>query len=90
MLAAWDRTLLPAVEKFRPDFVIISAGFDSRKEDLLGSFEVTDDAFARMTRTLMDVADHYCGGRLVSLLEGGYNVDGQARAAATHVATLTD
>ena len=90
MLSAWDRTLLPAVEEFKPDFVIISAGFDSRKEDLLGSFECTDDVFSRMTRTLMDVADHYCGGRLVSLLEGGYNVDGQARAATAHVSTLTD
>ena len=90
MLSAWDRTLLPAVERFRPDFVIVSAGFDSRREDLLGSFEVTDDAFTRMTRTLMEVADHYCGGRLVSLLEGGYNLDGQARAAAAHVAALTD
>ncbi len=90
MLAAWDRTLLPAVERFRPDFVIVSAGFDSRKDDLLGSFEVTDDAFRRMTRTLMDVADHYCGGRLVSLLEGGYNVDGSARAAAAHLAALAD
>ena len=90
MLTAWDRVLLPAVEQFRPDFVVISAGFDSRRDDLLGSFEVSDDAFSRMTRTLMDVAAHYCGGRLVSLLEGGYNVDGQARAAAAHVATLTD
>ena len=78
------------MERFRPDFVIVSAGFDSRREDLLGSFEVTDDAFTRMTRTLMEVADHYCGGRLVSLLEGGYNLDGQARAAAAHVAALTD
>ena len=90
MLRSWDRVLLPAVERFRPDFVVISAGFDSRRDDLLGSFEVTDDAFTRMTRTLMDIADHYCGGRLVSLLEGGYNVDGQARAAAAHVAALTD
>ncbi len=90
MLAAWDRTLLPAVERFRPDFVLISAGFDSRKDDLLGSFAVTDDGFRKMTRTLMDVADHYCEGRLVSLLEGGYNVDGSARAATTHLATLTD
>lgn len=90
MLTAWDRILLPAVERFRPDFVIVSAGFDSRKDDLLGSFECSDDAFRRMTRTLMDVADDYCGGRLVSLLEGGYNVDGQARAATAHVSTLTD
>ena len=90
LLGSWDRVLLPAVERFRPDFVLVSAGFDSRRDDLLGTFEVTDDAFTRMTRTLMDVADHYCGGRLVSLLEGGYNIDGQARAAAAHVAALTD
>lgn len=90
LLSSWDRVLLPAVERFRPDFVLVSAGFDSRRDDLLGTFKVTDDAFTRMTRTLREVADHYCGGRLVSLLEGGYNIDGQARAAAAHVAALTD
>lgn len=88
MLTAWDRKLLPAVNEFEPDFVLISAGFDSRKDDLLGCFEVTDDAFRRMTRTAMDVADTYCDGRLVSLLEGGYNVDGQAKAVVAHVSTL--
>jgi acetoin utilization deacetylase AcuC-like enzyme len=88
MLDAWDRKLLPAAEKFEPDFVIISAGFDSRKDDLLGCFEVTDDAFARMTRTVMDVARRHCDGRIVSLLEGGYNVDGTARAASAHVGAL--
>ncbi|MFQ5792124.1 MAG: histone deacetylase [Acidobacteriota bacterium] len=88
MLGAWDRKLLSAVEKFKPDFVLVSAGFDSRKEDLLGCFAVTDDGFRRMTRTAMDIADHYCGGRLVSLLEGGYNLDGLAKAVAAHVATL--
>lgn len=90
LLSSWDRVLLPAVERFRPDFVLVSAGFDSRRDDLLGSFEVTDDAFTRMTRTLREVADHHCEGRLVSLLEGGYNLDGQARAAAAHVAALLD
>ena len=54
MLAAWDKKLLPAVASFEPDFVLISAGFDSRKDDLLGCFDVTDDAFARMTRTVLD------------------------------------
>jgi acetoin utilization deacetylase AcuC-like enzyme len=88
MLRSWDQKLLPAVARFRPEFVIISAGFDSRKDDLLGCFEVTDDAFRRMTRTAMDVAGDYCQGRVVSMLEGGYNVDGLARAAAAHVETL--
>ena len=90
MLRAWDRLLLPAVETFRPDFVIVSAGFDSRRDDLLGCFDVTDDAFRRMTRTTMEIADRYCEGRLVSILEGGYNVDGTALAATAHVETLLD
>ncbi len=88
MLTAWDRKLLPAAAKFEPDFIIVSAGFDSRKDDLLGCFDVTDDAFARMTRTTMDVANTYCAGRVVSLLEGGYNVDGLAKATAAHVEAL--
>jgi acetoin utilization deacetylase AcuC-like enzyme len=88
MLDAWDRKLLPAAARFGPDFIIISAGFDSRRDDLLGCFDVTDDAFSRMTRTAMAVAKDYCGGRLVSLLEGGYNADGLARAAAAHVSVL--
>ncbi len=90
MLRAWDKKLLPAAAKFEPDFVIVSAGFDSRKEDTLGCFDVTDDAFRRMTRTAMDVADQYCDGRLVSLLEGGYNIDGLAKATAAHVGTLVE
>ena len=90
MLRAWEKKLLPAAAKFEPDFVIVSAGFDSRKDDPLGCFDVTDDAFRRMTRTAMDVADQYCGGRLVSLLEGGYNVDGLAKAATAHVSTLVE
>ena len=90
MLSSWDRKLMPKVETFKPDFIIISAGFDSRMDDLLGCFDVTDDAFVRMTRTVMDMAEHYCDGRVVSLLEGGYNVDGLALAAAAHVETLLD
>ena len=53
-------------------------------------FDLTDDLFRRMTRTAMQIADQYCGGRLVSLLEGGYNVDGTARAATAHVETLRE
>jgi len=88
MLTAWDQKLLPAAAKFEPDFIIISAGFDSRKDDLLGCFDVTDDAFARMTRTTMDIANTYCAGRIVSLLEGGYNLEGLAKAVAAHVGEL--
>ena len=88
MLRYWDNTLSPAVAAFDPDFVLVSAGFDSRRDDLLGCFDLTDDAFRRMTRLAMDYADSCCEGRLVSLLEGGYNLDGTALAAAAHVETL--
>ena len=90
MLRHWDTQLLPAVSRFRPDFIILSAGFDSRQDDLLGCFDLTDDVFRRMTRISMDLADDYCGGRIVSLLEGGYNVDGTALATAAHVETLLE
>lgn len=88
MLRAWDQKLEGAVAAFDPDVVIVSAGFDSRRDDLLGCFDVTDDAFRRMTRSAMDIADSCCEGRLVSLLEGGYNIDGLALATAAHVETL--
>lgn len=88
MLRAWDAKLESAAAAFDPDFVIVSAGFDSRKDDLLGCFEVTDEAFRTMTRKAMEIAASCCGGRLVSLLEGGYNIDGLALATAAHVETL--
>ncbi len=88
MLRHWDAALSPAVAAFNPDFVLVSAGFDSRRDDLLGCFALTDDAFRQMTRLAMDYADSCCDGRLVSLLEGGYNLDGTALAAAAHVETL--
>ena len=90
MLRQWDNLLLPAVNRFRPDFIILSAGFDSRQDDLLGCFDLTDDVFRRMTRISLDLADEHCGGRVVSLLEGGYNVAGTALATAAHVESLIE
>lgn len=90
ILAHWEPVLGTQAARFRPDLILLSAGFDSRKDDLLGCFEFTDDAFRRMTRMTMDMADDLCGGRVVSLLEGGYNVDGLALAAAAHVETLLE
>jgi acetoin utilization deacetylase AcuC-like enzyme len=69
---------------------LISAGFDSRKYDPLGQFTLADEYFAEMTSLLLEVADKYAGGRLVSVLEGGYNLKGLASAATAHVKTLAD
>lgn len=88
MMEAWEEKLLPKVEQFKPDFILVSAGFDSRKDDLLGTFSITDYCFARITKMALDMANTYCNGRLVSMLEGGYNVLGLAEAVYAHVGTL--
>lgn len=90
MLRSWDEKLEPAVAAFDPDFIVVSAGFDSRRDDTLGCFDVSDHAFRRMTRAAMAFADSCCEGRLVSLLEGGYNIEGLALATATHVEALLE
>jgi acetoin utilization deacetylase AcuC-like enzyme len=76
------------MKKFRPELVLISAGFDSREGDLLGRFTLTDGDFADLTGAAIAMADEYAGGRLVSILEGGYTLSGLASAAAAHVERL--
>ncbi len=88
--AAFENLLLPAADEFKPDLVLISAGFDSRLGDPLGQFTLTDADFADLTRLLTGIAGKYCPGKLVSVLEGGYRLDGLAEAAAVHVRTLSE
>ncbi len=85
ILQAWDDHLLPAAEAFRPQLVLISAGFDSRKDDFLGDWRITDDAFRRMTRMATQIGG---GAKVVSLLEGGYNPQGLAHGVAAHLEEL--
>jgi acetoin utilization deacetylase AcuC-like enzyme len=89
ILGAVEKSLIPAAAKFRPQLVLISAGFDSRIGDPLGSFTLTDRDFSDLTRAVMGIADKYAGGRLVSLLEGGYNLNGIGLAAAAHAGALS-
>ena len=84
----FERKLVPAMEKFRPELVLISAGFDSREGDPLGQFLLTDADFADLTRLVRGIADSHAQGRVVSVLEGGYSLRGLASAAAAHVAAL--
>ena len=88
ILGAVEDSLLPAMDRFRPEFVLISAGFDSREGDLLGRFTLTDEDFTDLTRAVMGIVARHAGGRLVSMLEGGYNLEGLASAATAHVAAL--
>jgi acetoin utilization deacetylase AcuC-like enzyme len=88
VLGAVQKSLMPAMDAYRPELVLISAGFDSRTGDLLGRFELTDDDFGDLTRAVMEMADRFAGGRVVSMLEGGYTLSGLASAATAHVAAL--
>jgi acetoin utilization deacetylase AcuC-like enzyme len=77
------------MERFRPELILVSAGFDSRRGDPLGHFLLTDEDFTELTGILLELADRYAGGRLVSALEGGYDLPGLASSAAAHVLALT-
>ena len=90
ILGAFEERLVPAMREFRPELVMISAGFDSRLGDPLGKFRLTDADFADLTRLLMQIADDYSGGRVVSVLEGGYDLDGLTQAVHAHAAALSD
>ena len=85
---AFREILLPAGREFRPDCVLVSAGFDSRIDDPLGNFLLTDDDFAELTRMMTELAANYCDSRLISVLEGGYNLEGLASACEAHVRAL--
>jgi acetoin utilization deacetylase AcuC-like enzyme len=80
--------VFPAVEKFAPDLIIISAGFDAHWRDPLAGINLKEEDFAWATEAVMDIADRRCGGRIVSLLEGGYDLTGLASSVAAHVAAL--
>ena len=88
IFAAFDDKLAPAADAFRPQLVLISAGFDSRVGDPLGEFRLTDEDFAELTRKVRAIADRHAQGRVVSILEGGYNLAGLASAAQAHAAAL--
>lgn len=88
IVSAFCNDLLPAARAFQPDLVMISAGFDSREGDPLGDFTLTDDDFAELTAVMREIADTTASGRVVSVLEGGYNLKGLAAAVEAHVKAL--
>lgn len=81
-------TLLPALDRFRPQMVFVSAGFDGHLEDELAGLALLEPDYDWITRELVDLADHHAGGRLVSVLEGGYALDALGRSVAAHVKAL--
>lgn len=88
MLSRFNKELANAVAAFKPDFILISAGFDAHRDDPLASLNVTDDGFSEMTKIITGLASTYCGGRIVSCLEGGYNLSALARSVERHLAVF--
>lgn len=85
---AWEAIILPALDEFRPEFLLISAGFDAHEADPLAALRLHEDDYVWITRRLMEIADDHCEGRIVSTLEGGYDLAALARSTAVHVKTL--
>jgi len=85
----FENRLVPAAREFRPEFVLISAGFDAHEADPLGGMNVTADGFATLTDIVMGLADEFAGGRLVSALEGGYSLDGLSSSVVAHLGRLS-
>ena len=85
---AFDSAIEEIAAKFTPDLVIISAGFDAHADDPLGQLLLTDDDFVRMTRVVKEWADESCGGRIISCMEGGYNLDTLGETVKAHVREL--
>ncbi|WP_455977660.1 histone deacetylase family protein [Methylorubrum populi] len=85
---AFEQRILPRLDAFAPDLMVISAGFDAHKLDPLANLQLDEADFGWATRRLMELADRHAQGRVVSILEGGYSLDGLARSVAAHVDAL--
>ncbi len=85
---SFEETLTPVAIEFSPNFVLISAGFDAHKDDLLGGMRVTQHGFSQLTQIVKNIAEKCCGGRIVSILEGGYGLEALAASVETHIRVL--
>jgi len=90
MRRAYDREVFPAIEAFGPELILVSAGFDAHRDDPLANLNWRTDDFAWLTGRICDVADGCCGGRVVSTLEGGYDLRALAESVAAHVGVLME
>jgi len=84
----FENQLVPAAKNFEPDFVLISAGFDAHYHDPLAGMQLTEKGYGELTKIIADLANKFCEGRIISLLEGGYNLETLARSVAAHIEVL--
>jgi acetoin utilization deacetylase AcuC-like enzyme len=86
--AIFHQVLVPAADSFKPDFVMISAGFDAHKGDPLANMGLTDAGYADLTAIVAGIAKSHAGGRILSTLEGGYNLTALAASVESHLTAL--
>ena len=86
---AFHATVLPRLDQFKPQALLISAGFDAHQEDPLAQMELSEDGFFQMTRLLVESAERHCDGRVISSLEGGYNLRALGRSVVQHLVALS-
>ena len=88
-LHALEAQVLPELDMFRPEFLLVSAGFDAHAEDPLAQVQLSEEGFEHITRLLVESANTHCGGRVVSALEGGYNLRALGRSVVRHLVALS-
>ncbi len=88
--AAMEKKIIPALDQFRPQMLLISAGFDAHTDDPLADINLTESGFSSMTQSLTALADRHCEGRLISVLEGGYNLRALGRCVVAHLRSLQE
>ena len=89
-LRATEDEIVRIIDDYKPDAILLSSGFDAHRRDPLGGMNVTEEAYGELTRRIVESAERHCGGRVFSLLEGGYDLEGLAASVAAHVAALSD
>jgi acetoin utilization deacetylase AcuC-like enzyme len=87
---AFSDEILPSFDNYRPDLIIISAGFDAHRDDPLANLNLTEESFGKFTRMVRERADRICQGRIISILEGGYNLTALARSVEEHLRVLME
>lgn len=85
-----ESSVAPTIEHFQPDLIMISAGFDAHERDPLGHMNVSTDGFAHMTKIVRDLANQWCGGKVISVLEGGYDLTALGESVSAHLRVLAD
>ena len=87
-ISAFKQKLVPAVQRFQPDFILISAGFDAHQNDPLSGMLLTEQGFTSLTEIVADLADEFCQGKIISFLEGGYHLEKLAESVSAHLNVL--